>query len=99
MLEKNCAINNNNHTIKIYCPGYEKLFIPQWSRWMVACMFPVLDRRMHCNAKRIQRSTGQVAVCSGGTGRDGEGGEGKNESEPVCLQKPLNNQRHKCLFL
>lgn len=85
MLEKKCAINNKNHTIKIYCPGYEKLFTPQWSRWVVACMFPVLDRRMHCNARRNVRSTGQVAVCSGGTCRGGEGEEGEKESEQcVC---------------
>lgn len=64
----------------------------------MGCIFPILDRKMDCNVKRAKISLCQVPVCSEGTGGAGEGKGRKRESLCV-LQKPLNNQRHKCLFL
>lgn len=61
------------------CPCYKKtLCIPRWSRWVVASIFPVLDRRMPCNAKKTKVSIPcpSVAVCSGG--------EKVRKREPAC---------------
>lgn len=57
----------------------------------MARIFPVLDRGMRCSANWTKINIGGCLL---------GGGEGEEERESQCvLQKPLNNQSHKCLFL
>lgn len=94
MLEKVCGINNNNNTIKIYCPCYGKLFIARWSNWVVADLFPALDRRMHCDAKENQNRRQRLFAQENGQCGEGRGGGGRKHARSAETSKQSKPQMH-----
>ena len=90
-------LNNNNNAIKICGPCCRKLIIARWTSWMVAGLFCALDRRTHCNSQGDQSRHQRLFAQENGLDGEGEGRERRKNT--LVLQKPLNNQSHKCLLL